>query len=68
MTLFDGEAYKVALSKASSVSTSKTTAASVTAMPFWVTRLVKARTSSRFDGIATIPVAGESMQMSWREQ
>jgi hypothetical protein len=68
LTLFDGSAYKVRLGQASTATSAQSTAASASAMPFWVTRVYKARTSSRFDGIAAIPMAEGAVQQSWREQ
>ncbi|CAE7521185.1 unnamed protein product, partial [Symbiodinium microadriaticum] len=72
LTLFDGVVYKIRLDEAGVVSSAGVDAAASlsrpSTAPFWVSRILRARTSSRFDGAGIIPMPSLSPSHSWNEQ
>jgi len=71
---YEGDAFEAPLSHFTSTADTAATAVDMAAHhPSWLKRLIRSKTSSRFDGISTLPLASpEAMSSntvkSWNEQ
>jgi hypothetical protein len=72
ITTYDGYAYEAPLTRFTGASEDVVLDVSLTP-PIWMKRLIRAKTSSRFDGIGTLPMASAAVMTSntvksWNEQ
>lgn len=71
---YEGDAFEAPLSHFTSTSSTPAVAVDMSsAHPTWMKRLVRSKTSSRFDGIGTLPLASPQAMSSntvksWNEQ